>query len=87
MYIKNKNLKKQKSKHAHTARVKNYTNIYYVTRMTRFLCSHCGTAIDLFPSMASFFLLQFVQRNGPSHGLDAGEKKGAEFTDKPSPGG
>lgn len=28
----------------------------------------------LFPSMASFFLRQFVQRKGPSHGFDVGEK-------------
>lgn len=38
----------------------------------------------LFPSMASFFLRQTAQRKGPSHGFDDGEKKGPEFTDKPS---
>lgn len=43
--------------------------------------------LDLFPSMASFFFWQFVQRNGPSHGLDTGEKKDPVFIDKPSPEG
>lgn len=43
--------------------------------------------LDLFPSMASFFFRHVVQRKGPSQGLDAGEKKGPEFTDKPSAGG
>lgn len=43
--------------------------------------------LGLFPSMASFFLRQVAQRNGPSHGFDAGEKKGPELTDKPSLGG
>lgn len=42
--------------------------------------------LGLFPSMASFFFRQFAQRKGPSHGLDAGEKKGPEFTGKPSVG-
>lgn len=42
---------------------------------------------DLFPSMASFFFWQFVQRNGPSHGLDTGVIKWSLFTDKPSPEG
>lgn len=42
--------------------------------------------LGLFPSMASFFFRQFAQRKGPSHGLDAGEKNGPEFTDKPSLG-
>lgn len=40
-----------------------------------------------FPSIASFFFRQVVQRKGPSRGLDGGEKKGPEFTDKPSAGG
>ena len=40
----------------------------------------------LFPSMASFFFRQLAQRKGPSHGFDAGEKKGPEFTDNPSAG-
>jgi len=67
---------------------KNYTNIYYAT--TVILDNHYAVTVGLlgfFPSMASFFFQQFVQRNGPSHGLDAGEKKGPEFIDKPSPGG
>ncbi|KAG9129794.1 hypothetical protein Leryth_016006 [Lithospermum erythrorhizon] len=29
-------------------------------------------------------LLQIVQRNGPSHGFEAGEKKGPELMDNPS---
>ena len=40
--------------------------------------------LGLFPSMASFFFRQVVQRKGPSHGLEAGEKKGPEFIGKPS---
>lgn len=40
--------------------------------------------LSLFPSMASFLFRQIVQRKGPSHGFDDGEKKGPEFTDKPS---
>lgn len=43
--------------------------------------------LDLFPSIASLFLRQFVQRNGPSHDFDAGDKNGPEFTVKPSPRG
>lgn len=43
--------------------------------------------LALFPSMASFFFRQIAQRKGPSHGLDAGEKKGPGFTDRPSAGG
>lgn len=66
---------------------KNYTNIYYVTVILDNYYAIRVVLLGLFPSMASFFFRQFVQRNGPSHGFDAGEKKGPEFTDKPSPGG
>jgi hypothetical protein len=43
--------------------------------------------LGFFPSMASFFFRQLVQSKGTSHGFDASEKKGPEFTDNPSPGG
>lgn len=66
---------------------KNYTNIYYVNKLLDNYYAVTVGLLGLFPSMASFFFRQFVQRKGPSHGLDAGEKNGPEFTDKPSPGG
>lgn len=77
---------KCKIKLAHTAR-ENFTYIYYETIILDDYCAVTVCELGLFPSMASFFFRQFVQRNGPSHGLDAGEKKGPEFTDRPFPGG
>lgn len=66
---------------------KKNTNIYYETIILDNYYAVMVGLLGLFPSMASFFFRQFVHRNGPSHGLDAGEKKGPEFTDRPSPGG
>lgn len=65
------------------SRRKKYMSIY--TLLPNYTVTVC--LVPHFPSMASFFFLQFVQRKGPSHGFEAGEKKGPEFTDKPSLGG
>lgn len=74
---------KRKTKHMLTQpekkynRICNQLNYYNIT----------VGVLSLFPSMASFLFRHLAQRKRPSHGFDAGEKKGPEFTDKPSTGG
>lgn len=63
---------------------KNYKNIYYATKIEYKIAILLSLWLhDLFPSIASFFFWQIVQRNRPSRGLDTGVIKWSVFIDKP----